>query len=534
VSQSFSAEPPAPVPDPSSAELSSRQIWVVVAGLMVGTFPSALDVLIVITALPTIVGDLGGASHYSWIITVYLLTSIATAPLYGKLGDLVGRKRLYQVAIVIFVVGSALSGLSQNMNELIGARALQGIGAGGLGVLPMAILGDVTTPRQRPRYQGVMSINIAVATVVGPLVGGAFVDHVSWRWVFFMNIPLGAIAFVAATRLRVAAHRAAKVVLDAAGSLLIIGAAVCLLLIVTWAGSADAWTSPTILGLAAGAVALIVALVVCERRSEEPILPPRLFRIRTFIVMSTAMFFVGMAMFSPWTLMPIYFQVVTGATATNSGLLLLPLILTITVTSIVVGRLVSRWGRYKAFLVSGLAFMLLGFSLYTTIGVATPWVTTCLFMVATGLGTGMVLQLAVVIVQGAVEYRDLGVGTASVGFFQQFGGSFGTAIGLSVFNHQFISNIRTLLSARARAGLNPSAMGGSPAAIRALAPAVRHPLVEAFARSLHVGFLWVIPPAVGAFVVMLFLKEVPLIDQLPGSAVADPVAAIGVSPSPAP
>ena len=499
-------------------ERSPREIWLIVAGLMLGTFPSALDVLVVITALPTIVGDLGGASHISWVITMYLLASTATAPLYGKLGDLLGRRRLYQLAIVIFVIGSVLSGLSQNLDELIGARAIQGIGAGGLTVLPMAILGDVTTPRQRARYQGVMTVNISVATVIGPLVGGAFVDHASWRWVFFMNIPIGVVAFLATTRLRIPTRRVAKVVVDAAGSVLIIGITVCLLLIVTWAGDSDTFASPMILGLAAASIVLIALLVLSERRSREPILPPRLFRIRNFIVAGSAMFFVGMAMFSPWTLMPIFFQVVTGATATASGLLLLPLIVTLTVTSIVVGRLVTRWGRYKAFLVSGVALMLAGFCLYTTMGSGTTRLTACLFMVVTGLGTGMVLQLTMVVVQGAVEYRDLGVGTASVGLFQQLGGSFGTAIVLSVFDHQFAHNIRLLLTSSERVGLNTSALGGSPSAIRGLAPNLRHTLIEAFARSLHVGFLWVIPPAVIAFLVMLFLKEIPLADDLPDRA----------------
>jgi EmrB/QacA subfamily drug resistance transporter len=492
--------------------LSSRQVWFVVGGLLLGTFLAGMDTLVTITALPTIVGDLGGANRISWVITAYLLASTACAPIYGKLGDMWGRKRLYQFAIALFLIGSILSGLAQNVNELIGARALQGLGAGGIMSLALAIIGDVASPRERGRYQGVMGISSTAATVIGPLVGGFLVDHVSWRYIFFINLPFGAMALVAASRLRLPARPKSRVRIDIAGSLLLVSATACAILAITWGGSTYGWSSPTIIGLGMAVVVLAVWFVAHERRAREPLFPPRLFRNQVFSVASVGGFLSGIAMFGPWVIMPIFLQVVVGTTATNSGLLLLPLMVTLSVTSIISGRLVTRWGRYKVFPIVGMLFALLGFFLYATMGVGTTFFTACLFMVATGFGLGMLLQMLVTIVQGATEYRDLGVATAGVSYFRQLGGSLGTAISLSVFDDNFRRNVKGLV---ASAHLNASALGGSPAAIRKLAPAVRRPLIEAYARSLHVAFVYTIPPAVLALVVFLFLKEAPLSSRMP-------------------
>ncbi len=490
----------------------STRVWLIVGGLLLGTFLSAMDTLVVITALPTIVGDLGGSDRVAWVITAYLLTSTASAPLYGKLGDLVGRKNLYRLAIVIFLLGSVMSGLSQNLNELIGARALQGLGAGGIRSLAVAIIGDVASPRERGRYQGVMGVSAVAATIVGPLVGGFFVDHLSWRDIFFINLPLGALALAAAARLRLPTRPRLRIRVDVAGSVLLVGATACAILAITWVGSKYRWSSPAIISLGAAVVTLTMAFVLQERRAREPLFPPRLFHNRIFDVVAAGAFLTGIAMFGPWVIMPIFLQVVVGTTATNSGLLLLPLMVSLSVMSIVSGRIVSRWGRYKLFPIAGMTCALIGFSLYTTMGVGTSFATACLFMVVTGLGLGMFLQNLTTIVQGAAEYRDLGVATAGVAFFTQLGTSLGTTVSIGVFNNNFQRNVRLLLP---RAHLDAGALGGSPAAIRRLAPSVQRPLVDAYARALHVAFTWTIPAAVLALVVFLFLREAPLSSHVP-------------------
>jgi EmrB/QacA subfamily drug resistance transporter len=494
--------------------LSSGQIWFVVAGLMVGGFLSTLDVLVVITALPTIVGDLGGRAELSWVLTAYLLASTVAGPLFGRLSDLVGRRRLYELSIVIFVVGSVLGGISQNIYELIVARVIQGIGAGGLMTLPFAIVADISTPRERARYTSVMVMNFTVASVLGPLIGGLFVDHASWRWIFFINIPLGALALLASLRTRLPVQRAQKVVIDYLGTLLMVGATSALLLAFTWGGSEHAWDSATIVALFAGAAVLTSVLIWWERRTDEPLLPPRLFANARFNLLVGSTLLAAIAMYSGWALMPIFLQVVTGASATNSGVLVLPFVAGNTIASLVTGRIVARTGRAKWAPVLGQLIAAGGFFLYTTMDAETTRFTASVFMAVAGFGLGMALQIVMVIGQSIVDPGDLGAGTAMIAFFRNLGSSFGAAIGLGTLNSQLSHNLDLRLGPGQLARLPSEALQGSPAAIRGLAPGVRHAVVAAFADALHSAFVVTFPTALAGLALFLFVRHVRLGDRL--------------------
>src|SRR5829696_849913 len=356
-----------------AVETSRTRVLLTFSGLLLAMLLASLDQTIVSTALPTIVGDLGGVDQLSWVVTAYMLAATVTIPLWGRISDLHGRKTLFQAAIVVFLVGSALSGMAQNLGELIAFRALQGLGAGGLMTLAMAIVAEIVAPRERGRYQGYIQMVFVVASVAGPLLGGVFVDHVSWRWVFYVNLPIGATALaLTATSLHLSARRT-RVRIDYTGAALLAGGLTSLLLVTTWGGREYAWGSAEILGLAAAAVALLIAFVVQERRAPEPILPLRLFRDPVFDVVSAVLFLGSLAFFAVIVFMPIFLQVVTGASATESGLLLLPLLLAATASTAAAGRAMSRTGRYKAFPVAGLALMAAGLGLLAQIGAATPY-----------------------------------------------------------------------------------------------------------------------------------------------------------------
>jgi EmrB/QacA subfamily drug resistance transporter len=488
--------------------------------LMLGMFLAALDQTIVSTALPTIVGDLGGLNHLSWVVTSYLLASTASAPLYGKLGDMYGRKRVFQSAIVIFLVGSVLAGASQTFNELIGFRFLQGIGAGGLLVSAQAIIGDIVPPRDRGRYTGVIGSVFAVASVAGPLLGGFFVDGLSWRWVFYVNLPVGAIALaVTAMKLKLPKRRTEHRI-DYLGAAILTTAVTLLVLLTTWGGNQYAWGSPTIIVMAVLTLVLVGVFILQERRAEEPIIPLSLFDSEIFDVGIGILFFVGLAMFGALVFIPLYLQVVDGASPTSSGLMLLPLMIGLLTTSIGSGRIISRIGRYRLFPIAGTFLLTVGMLLLSRLTVGTSRVISSLDMVVIGLGIGLVMQVIMIAVQNDADPRNLGSATSTATFFRSIGGSFGVAVLGSIFASRLANQLSRLPAGAARKGLS----GGvqlNPEQVRRLPANVREPFLHLFSNALSGVFLWGAAFTSIAFVLTWFLREKPL----RGHAVADAPAA---------
>ncbi len=504
----------APAPPPPAAEgvpeLSQRRVLVVIGALMLGMLLAALDQTIVATALPTIAGDLHGLAHLSWVVTGYLLAATVSTPLWGKLGDMYGRKFFFEAAIVIFLVGSALSGLSSSMFELIAFRALQGLGAGGLMVGAQAIIGDVVPPRERGKYQGIFGAVFGLSSVAGPLLGGFFVQNLSWHWIFYINLPIGAIALVVTTGALPKALRRVQHVIDYVGAVLLAGGAACLVLLTTLGGTTYPWGSAPILIMAVLGGLLLLGFVFVERRAVEPILPLSLFRNRIFSATSAIGFIVGFSMFGAITYLPTYLQVVRGASPTGSGLELLPLMGGLLVTSIGSGVLISRWGRYKIFPILGTAVMTVGLLLFSRLGLHTSTLTIAIYMVVLGLGLGGVMQVLVIAVQNAVPHQELGVATSGATFFRSIGGSFGTAIFGAIFANVLTGNLAHYLrGVQLPAGFNGAA-GASPAALAKLPPAVHAGYIQAVTASLHPVFLWAVPFALLAFATTWLLKEVPL------------------------
>jgi len=492
--------------------LTGRALWTVFGALMLGMFLAALDQTIVSTALPTIVGDLGGLNHLSWVVTSYLLASTVSTPLYGKLGDMMGRKPVFLAAILIFLAGSMLAGLSQTMGQLIGFRALQGIGAGGLMVGAQAIIGDIVPPRERGRYMGLIGSVFAVASVAGPLLGGFLVDNLSWRWVFYVNIPIGVLAVVVVvTRLHL--HTPAiRHTIDFVGTALLAGGVSALILLTTWGGNQYAWGSPTIIWLGVVGVALLVVFVWWETRAEEPILPLSLFRSSVFSIANAMGFAIGMAMFGAIVFIPLYLQLVYGASPTSSGLRLLPLMAGLLVAAILSGRWISRVGRYKAFPIAGTATLVVGMFLLSRLTVGTaPWLAS-VYMLVVGVGLGLVMQVLVLVVQNDVRPQEIGVATSTATFFRSVGGAFGVAIFGAIFASRLADQLKLLPNAvTAKLG---SGVHLNPEQAKLLPPTVHEDFLNAFAHSLHGVFLFGMALALVPFVLSWFLKEVPLRDTL--------------------
>jgi EmrB/QacA subfamily drug resistance transporter len=512
----------APIPS-EQGRGTQPSLPLVLSGLMLVLFLAALDQTIVATALPTIVGDLGGLNHISWVVTAYLLAQTVVTPLYGKLGDMYGRKVVLQGALIVFLVGSALCGLSQKLDELIAFRALQGFGGGGLIVSAQAAIGDVVPPRQRGRYTGLFGAVFGLASIAGPLAGGFLTSHLSWRWIFYVNLPLGVLAlFVLGSALPAVSERVHHAI-DYLGTALLGAALAAIVLATSLGGTSVAWGSPVIVGLGVAFVFLLASFALAERRASEPVLPPRLLGNRVFVVTGAVGFVVGFALFGAVTYLPLFLQVVKGASPTGSGLQLVPLMGGLLITSIGSGRLITRTGRYKAFPIAGTAIMTVGLYLLSTMGLATPRTTIYVFMFVVGLGLGMVMQVLILAVQNAVGYADLGVATSGATLFRLIGGSLGTATLGAIFSNRLKGELVRLLPAGAtgRAGIS----GVNPRQIDHLPPALRLDYLHAFTNSLRSVFLVAAGVAVASFLLSWFIRELPLRETVATGDLADTYAA---------
>lgn len=497
--------PPAPAPGENR---STRSVLVAIGALLLGMLLAALDQTIVSTALPTIVSDLGGLEHLSWVVTAYLLASTAATPLWGKLGDQYGRKRLFQIAIVIFLIGSALCGIAQNMPQLIGFRALQGLGGGGLIVLSMAIVGDIVPPRERGKYQGLFGAVFGMTSVLGPLLGGFFTEQLSWRWVFYINLPIGVIALAVIAAVLHIPVRRTKHTIDYLGTFLIASVATCLVLVASLGGTTWPWGSAQIIGLAVLSVLLLVAFVYVERRAAEPVLPLKLFRIRTFSLVAVISFVIGFAMFGAMTYLPTFLQVVHDITPTMSGVHMLPMVFGLLLTSTGSGQIVSRTGRWKIFPILGTGITAIGLLLLHRLTESSSTLEMSLYFFVFGAGLGLVMQVLVLIVQNAVSYQDLGVATSGATFFRSIGASFGVAIFGTIFTNRLTDKLGAALDGRPLPpGVSTDSLSADPRALGQLPPALRGPVIHAYSTSITDVFLYAAPVVLIAFVFAWLLKE---------------------------
>ena len=509
--------------------LPKRELTFVLSALMLGMLLAALDATIVSTALPTIVGDLHGANHLSWVVVAYLLASTVSTPLWGKLGDLHGRKSYFLWAIAIFLVGSMACGFASDMIQLILFRALQGLGGGGLMIGAQAVIADVVAPRERGRYSGLFGAVFGAATVLGPLLGGFIVEYWSWRWIFFVNVPFGIIALIVTAAALPSSGERKQHTIDYAGIVTLTIAASSFILFTSLGGSSFAWSSAKSYLLFGAGLVFTAVFVVIERRSPEPILSPGLFKNRVFTSASAIGFVVGFAMFGAMTFLPLYFQDVHGASPTNSGLRLLPMMVGLFSASIVTGQLVSRGKRYRPFPIAGTAVMTIGLGLLGTIGVTTSAGATSLFMLILGLGIGMVMQILVTAVQNAVNPSEVGAATAGANFFRSIGGSFGTAVFGAIFTNELPHQLAAGVASSGYRGTLPPASHWTPETLRHLPLQALSVIVHAISSSISHIYLLAVPVGVVAVLLSLTLPEVklrtslhPVADEIPLSN-ADPV-----------
>jgi EmrB/QacA subfamily drug resistance transporter len=500
--------------------LSKRQIIIILPGLLMALMLAMLDQLIVGTALPRIVGSLGGVSHLSWVVTAYTLASTITTPFYGKLGDMYGRKKFFISAIIIFLAGSALSGLSQTMAQLIAFRAIQGLGAGGLMVGAMATIGDIVPPRERGRYMSYFMVVMMLATVGGPLLGGWITDAFSWRWIFYINLPLGGAALVYLTAMMHMPARRVQHRIDYLGGALLAIIATAIILLATWGGTEYRWASPQVIGLAVIAVVSLAGFLAVERRAAEPMLPLHVFKNRNFSLTMVLTFFVGLSLFGAMTFLPLFQQTVQGASPTVSGLLFTPLMIGSALTSVVAGQAVTKTGKYKIFPIIGGVIMTAGMFLLSRIGVSTTRLGLSLDYVVLGLGMGFLMQMVSLIAQNSVELRDMGVASSARMFFQQIGGS----LGVAALGALFASRLNSVLGSAASTGVHATNGQLDPAQVNSLRPAARHIVDGAIAHAVQGVFTWVVPASVIVFVLALFIKEVPLRGRAPSAESPTPEA----------
>ncbi|WP_420034197.1 MDR family MFS transporter [Streptomyces sp. cg28] len=508
-----------------------RSVRVVLMALMIAMLLAMLDNMIVGTAMPTIVGDLGGIEHLSWVVTAYTLATAASTPIWGKVGDMYGRKGAFLTSIVIFLIGSALSGMAQGMTELIAFRAVQGLGAGGLMVGVMAIIGDLIPPRERGKYQGMMAGVMALAMIGGPLVGGTITDHLGWRWTFYINLPIGAVALIMITAVLHLPKKRSGGSIDYLGAALLTVGITSIVLVTTWGGSEYAWGSAVIMELIGLGVAALVGFVFSQTRAAEPILPLHIFRSRNFTLMSVIGFITGFVMFGAVLFLPLYQQSVQGASATNSGLLLLPMLLSMMVVSLVAGRVTTNTGKYKVFPVVGSVLMIGGLFLLAQMDTDTSRFMSGVYMAVLGAGMGCLMQITMRVAQNSVEMKDMGVASSSTTLFRTLGSSFGVAIMGALFNNK----VQDVMAERA------GSLGGKvteqsaqldAASLAKLPTPVREAYEFAVSSGTHVAFLLGSVVAVVALIAAVFVKEVALRggpaggdqDAVPGGAVvAEPV-----------